>query len=58
MSFRATEEVCLMKRIYKLTIIEEREEVSSKPSSLLKEGWGQLVRIALSVAAFFHWGHG
>jgi hypothetical protein len=51
------EEVCLMKRIYKLTVIEEREEVPSKPPGIFKGSWGLLVRVALSIAAFFHLGH-
>jgi len=59
MPFRATEEVCLMtKKTYRLTIIEEREEVPSKPPSILQAGHGLLVRIALAIAALFHWGHG
>jgi hypothetical protein len=45
-----------MKRIYKLTVIEEREEVPSR-SAGIKGNWGLLVRVALSVAAYFHWGH-
>jgi hypothetical protein len=58
MSFRATDKVCLMtKKTYRLTIIEEREEVPSKPPSFFRESGGLLVRIALAVATFFHWGH-
>jgi hypothetical protein len=56
-TFRATEEVCLMKRIYKLTVIEEREEVSSKPPGIFRKSGWLLVRIVWAIAAWFHWGH-
>jgi hypothetical protein len=55
--FCATEEACLMKRIYKLTVIEEREEVPLKPPSIFMESWGLMVRVGLAIAAIFHWGH-
>jgi hypothetical protein len=59
MPFRATEEVCPMtKKTYRLTIIEESEEVPSKPPSLFGESRGLLVRIALAIVAWFHSGHG
>jgi hypothetical protein len=46
-----------MKRIYKLTVIEEREEVPLKPPSIFMESWGLMVRVGLAIAAIFHWGH-
>jgi hypothetical protein len=58
MPFRATGKVCVMtKKTYRLTIIEEREEVPSKPPGLFAGGRWLLVRIGLAIAAFFHGTH-
>jgi hypothetical protein len=55
----AKEEVCLMtKKTYRLTIIEEREEVPSKPPGFFRKYHGLLARIGLAIAAYFHWRHG
>ncbi len=47
----------MTKKTYRLTIIEEREEVPSKPPGFFRKSGGLLVRIAFAVATFFHWGH-
>jgi hypothetical protein len=48
----------MTKKTYRLTIIEEREEVRSKPPRIFTESREMLVRIFLAIAAFFYWGHG
>lgn len=46
----------MTKKTYRLTIIEEREEVPSRPSGFFAGSRWLLVRIGLAITAWFHGG--
>jgi len=48
----------MTKKTYRLTIIEEREEVPSRPAGFFRQNLGLLVRIMLAIVGYFHGGHG
>ncbi|RXT54162.1 hypothetical protein B5V03_01535 [Bradyrhizobium betae] len=59
MPLRASLELCLMKRVYKLTITEEVEETRTPSVSkgFLRRMLWPITRIAIAIAAYFHGGH-